>query len=1184
MRKALLAFPVLAAACAAPSQPSTAPAPQAVVLRGGAAYLDAYRAAPASRGLAQPDLATGTVTALDDQLGSPRFVWARRGAAPPAGVATPEDAARAYAAANAAAYGLDAGALASIEVIRTHDLGHGAIVVELGQRVGGIEVYRVKLSVVMRRDLSLIALTGNLHPLARAGAAPVFTRSADDAIAHALTDVRGAPAFQAFAGQRGEWTMYGVGGLDRPARARPIWFALPDRLVPAWLTEVAWRDGNQLRDYRHVIADDDGRVLLRGDRTADDVAFRVWADPADLRPLEGPVAKSLPNPTGTPNGYSAALIPPNLVSVAGLNHAPGGGADPWLPANPSSLLQGNNTHAYDDIDSIDHLSAGDVTVDATGPNAFDRTYDTSMDPQASKDQEKAAVTEMFYVTNYLHDFWYDSGLDEQAGVAQASNYGRGGAEGDPLLAEGQDSSGTDNANMDTPDDGYSPVMQMYVFSAPSGQARRDGTIDNMVIEHEFGHYVHLRMVNCESQQCFGMSEGNADFDALINQVRAGDDLHGTYAMGVYVTEGITSNAAYFGIRRYPYSIDTTKNALTFADMISGHPLPAGVPMNPTFAGDNFEVHDLGEVWCSMLWEGLVAILQESEGATPRFTFEQARRRMADYYLAGLAAAPVDPTFTEQRDAILAAAAAADPTDGQLLAEAFARRGFGSAAVSPPLSSSSGAGIVESFTTGGHITIDGVALTETQPACDDDGWLDVGETGALAITVHNTGGAPLTAAQIAVTSTTDGVVFPSGATAAVPTLAAGATTVVNVPVRLEEVDPQPSSLAATITVSDPSALAITRDVAFAINRDAGPPSATDDVESATTAWTVDGGGWARVDSAAAGSMAWAVPDPDAAVDQRLVSPPLAVTGDLTLSFRTRYHFDTSLYQGTNGPTGLRYDGGVLEISADNGATWQDASTFGDPHYGQALAPGGDNPLAGHATWSGANPDWPAMTSLSVDLGPSFAGKTVRVRFRFASNSHWNDAGWELDDLAFGGVSSTPFASTIDETGSCLPGMRPIADAGPDQDVPGGSTVTLDGTASHDPDGGAVTYLWSQVDGIIVTLSDPTAAKPTFDAPVVMHKRPVTFQLVVHDTDLRVSVPDQVVVTIDPPAPDAMVPPDNFPDAMPDARIPPAGGPDGGTNVPGGNDGCGCGASRPRGGDALVLVAVVAILARRRRRND
>ena len=57
MRLAFLAIPVLAAACAAPSQPSPALGPRSSLPRGGAAYLDAYRAAPAARGLARPDLA-----------------------------------------------------------------------------------------------------------------------------------------------------------------------------------------------------------------------------------------------------------------------------------------------------------------------------------------------------------------------------------------------------------------------------------------------------------------------------------------------------------------------------------------------------------------------------------------------------------------------------------------------------------------------------------------------------------------------------------------------------------------------------------------------------------------------------------------------------------------------------------------------------------------------------------------------------------------------------------------------------------------------------------------------------------------------------------------------------------------------------------------------------------------------
>jgi hypothetical protein len=66
--------------------------------------------------------------------------------------------------------------------------------------------------------------------------------------------------------------------------------------------------------------------------------------------------------------------------------------------------------------------------------------------------------------------------------------------------------------------------------------------------------------------------------------------------------------------------------------------------------------------------------------------------------------------------------------------------------------------------------------------------------------------------------------------------------------------------------------------------------------------------------------------------------------------------------------------------------------------------------------------------------------------------------------------------------------PTADAGIDQTgayaVEEGSTVTLDGSASSDPDDGIASYLWEQtVGGTTVTLSDPTAAKPTFVTPIV-----------------------------------------------------------------------------------------------------
>jgi plastocyanin len=64
--------------------------------------------------------------------------------------------------------------------------------------------------------------------------------------------------------------------------------------------------------------------------------------------------------------------------------------------------------------------------------------------------------------------------------------------------------------------------------------------------------------------------------------------------------------------------------------------------------------------------------------------------------------------------------------------------------------------------------------------------------------------------------------------------------------------------------------------------------------------------------------------------------------------------------------------------------------------------------------------------------------------------------------------------------------PVADAGPDQQVMVGSTVTLDGTGSSDPDGGPISYEWaftSTPNGSGATLQNATTAGPSFvpDAP-------------------------------------------------------------------------------------------------------
>jgi hypothetical protein len=87
--------------------------------------------------------------------------------------------------------------------------------------------------------------------------------------------------------------------------------------------------------------------------------------------------------------------------------------------------------------------------------------------------------------------------------------------------------------------------------------------------------------------------------------------------------------------------------------------------------------------------------------------------------------------------------------------------------------------------------------------------------------------------------------------------------------------------------------------------------------------------------------------------------------------------------------------------------------------------------------------------------------------------------------------------------------PVANAGPDQTVKAGATVTLDGSASTDPTGGTLTYSWKQTSGTTVTLNGATTAQPTFTAPGVSDT--LVFELTVTNSQ-NVSSTDTVNVTV------------------------------------------------------------------------
>jgi hypothetical protein len=110
---------------------------------------------------------------------------------------------------------------------------------------------------------------------------------------------------------------------------------------------------------------------------------------------------------------------------------------------------------------------------------------------------------------------------------------------------------------------------------------------------------------------------------------------------------------------------------------------------------------------------------------------------------------------------------------------------------------------------------------------------------------------------------------------------------------------------------------------------------------------------------------------------------------------------------------------------------------------------------------------------------------------------------------GHLSSTPTTVNITVKNVNHP---PVASVGLDQAVAEASLVTLDASASYDPDAEPLTYLWQQLSGPPVTLSDPAQAKPTFLAPLVGSAGiTLGFQLTVSDGQASAVTTTHVHVT-------------------------------------------------------------------------
>ncbi len=197
-----------------------------------------------------------------------------------------------------------------------------------------------------------------------------------------------------------------------------------------------------------------------------------------------------------------------------------------------------------------------------------------------------------------------------------------------------------------------------------GQDKRDGSLDNGVIIHEYGHGISNRLAGGPANAgcLFGeeqAGEGWSDWFALALTAQASDTGATAIPIGTWLFDQPANGP---GIRPAPYSTDTVVNGLTYDDI-----------KNPAIT----EPHGIGTVFATMIWE-MYWNLVDKYGYDPDLYGGDGGNNLAiQLVMDGLTLQPCGGTFVDFRDAILSADMVNNASANQCdIWEAFSKRGLG----------------------------------------------------------------------------------------------------------------------------------------------------------------------------------------------------------------------------------------------------------------------------------------------------------------------------------------------------------------------------------------------------------------------------------------------------------------------------------------------------------------------------
>jgi extracellular elastinolytic metalloproteinase len=485
----------------------------------------------------------------------------------------------------------------------------------------------------------------------------------------------------------------------------------------------------------------------------------------------------------------------------------------------------------------------------------------------------------------------------------------------------------------------------------------DGDLDNGVICHEYTHGISNRLTGGPANvSCLDNAEeageGWSDYISLMTvtdwskaHVNDGNKAKG---IGTYVLSQPTDGP---GIRTYPYSVDTSIDPHTYADI----------------ANVSGEVHYIGEIWASTLWDMTWFIIQQDGINKDIFNAQGEGGNSVAYKLVmtGMKLQPCSPGFIDGRNAILKA-------DTLLYGgkyscaiwKAFARRGMGIGA-SQGSSDVAGDETVD-FTESGIFITKHADKNSVQTGADLNYSIKLKALACNGNVEQNYAVTDSLPGNVTYVSS-DGTYNSSNRTITFSNINmnGGDSLTYKVKVRVKQNTAFPDSVY--------------------INDSVNTPVISD-------AWVAKNGKHLSWGILNLGIYFYYSNDDSVRDAERLVTAQKYFVPGTSTTFSFFHEVASDDFK----------NGGVVEITTDGGNTWEDLGPYMSGFvYNETIT--GNSVLNGRKAFSGFG-----FGTTSIDLS-SFAGKTVKVRFRYAtSDSSFavpdGGTGWIIDDIVLSATAN------------------------------------------------------------------------------------------------------------------------------------------------------------------------------------